>query len=77
MRRKKLYWLEVFQKLEILVEILKNLEILENYSGGGRACSTRHPSGNLVDGSPLVAIEWRQSGTAHAGSFHYENDIFN
>ena len=34
----KFYWLEVFQKLEMLVEILnilKNLEILENSFEGG------------------------------------------
>ena len=36
----------------------------ENF-GGMRSCSTSYPSGNLVDGSPLVAIITRRAG-AHA-----------
>ena len=36
------------------------------------SCSTSYPSGNQVDGLPLVAIELGQSGAAHAGSFDHE-----
>ena len=48
-----------FKKLKIidLLDILKFPKtIWENYSGRG-SCPSSSPSGNLVDGSPLVAIE--------------------
>ena len=53
----KFYWLEVFRKLTFLVEISKNSKNIENLKirRGGRSCSTSYPSGNQVDGSPLVA----------------------
>ena len=40
-----------------MVEISKNAKILERMtiSSRGRSCSTSYPSGNQVDGSPLVA----------------------
>ena len=35
-------------------EIFQNFENFENFQGR-RSCSTSYPSGNQVDGSPLVA----------------------
>ena len=53
--------MQAFLKVRILVEISKiskNLEILKK-SRGMRSCFTSYPSGNQVDGSPLVAIAKR------------------
>ena len=58
MSRKSSIGLKFFQKFKFLVEIsriLKNLEILVK-PFERRACPTSYPSGNQVDGSPLVAI---------------------
>ena len=57
----KFYWLEVFEKLTFLVQISKILKNLENLKmrRRGRSCSTSYPSGNQVDGSPLVAMTRR------------------
>ena len=56
---KMFYWLEVFEKLTFFVEMFKIRKNLENLKmrRGMRSCSTSYPSGNQVDGSPLVAIE--------------------
>ena len=47
-----------FEKLTLFVEISKIPKILEKIQihRGRRSCSTSYPSGNQVDGSPLVAI---------------------
>ena len=47
-----------FEKLTFLVEILKFSKISKIFKifKGKRSCSTSYPSGNQVDGSPLVAI---------------------
>ena len=47
-----------FEKLTFLVEIPKISKFLEKLQihRGRRSCSTSYPSGNQVDGSPLVAI---------------------
>ena len=54
----KFYLVQTFSKVQNLVEISKISKNLENLkiSLRGRACSTSYPSGNQVDGSPLVAI---------------------
>ena len=56
--REKFYSLRTFQKLIILVEISKISKILEKMKicRGRRFCSTSYPSGNQVNGPPLVAI---------------------
>ena len=58
MLRKSSIGAELFSKVEILVEISKIPKNLENFKRdqGRRSCSTSYPSGNQVDGSPLVAI---------------------
>ena len=56
---------KLFSKVEILVEISKISKNLENLKidQGKRSCSTSYLSGNLVDGSPLVAIFSMKSNT--------------
>ena len=51
---------KLFSKVEILVEISKISKNLKNLKrdSGGRSCSTSYPSGNQVDGSPLVAMNF-------------------
>ena len=59
MLRKSSIGSKFFLKLSFLVKISKiskNLGKIENFHEGGRSCSTSYPSGNQVDGSPLVAI---------------------
>ena len=53
-----------FEKLTFLVEISKISNIFEKLQihRGRRSCSTSYPSGNQVDGSPLVAIITRRAG---------------
>ena len=58
MPRKSSIGAELFRKVQFLIEISKiskNLEKSKN-NREGRSCSTSYPSGNQVDGSPLVAI---------------------
>ena len=66
-----------FKKLAFLVEISKISEFLKKSQihRGRRSCSTSYPSGNLVDGSPLVAVELGQSGAAHADAHDHENVV--
>ena len=45
----------IFVKVEKLRDFFEKLKFLENRSGGG-SCPSSFPSGNQVDGSPLVAI---------------------
>ena len=51
----KFYRFSTFQKLIFLVEISKISEIFGKMKMPTRSCSTSYPSGNQVDGSPLVA----------------------
>ena len=66
-----------FKKLIFLVEISKISKILEKlqFHRGMRSCSTRYPSGNQVDGSPLVAIaKLARLGPAKKGTTRPKND---
>ena len=64
---------KLFEKVENSIffskfsKIVKIEEESENKRGREDACSTSYPSGNQVDGLPLVAIA-RKSNTVAAGS---------
>ena len=49
------YRIQTFSKSRKMVRFLKISNFLENESGRG-SCPSSFPSGNQVDGSPLVAI---------------------
>ena len=70
MLRKSSIGFSSFEKLLFWVEISKISKIFGKLkiSRGRRSCSTSYPSGNQVDGSPLVAISRR------AGVFPVESN---
>ena len=55
------YRSRTFQKIEKWCDFLKISKFLENESGRG-SCHSSFPSGNQVDGSPLVAIITPRAG---------------
>ena len=61
----KFYLVQAFSKVRNLVEVSKILKIIEIFEKFGviGSCSTSYPSGNQVDGSPLVAIFPMESNT--------------
>ena len=54
----KFYSLRMFENVKFLMKISKLLKIFKKMKDFFllRSCSTSYPSGNQVDGSPLVAI---------------------
>ena len=52
------YRIHFFEKVDSLQFFFEFSKLLENDSGRG-SCPSSYPSGNQVDGLPLVAISWR------------------
>ena len=40
------------------------------------ACSTSYPSGNQVDGLPLVAMKKKEQAAPHAGALDHDKHVF-
>ena len=69
MSGKSSIWCKLFQKFEIWSKFWKFRKISKfwKFHRGRRACSTSYPSGNQVDGSPLVAIRKQWLSRADLG----------